>query len=151
MTTVGVPRASLTVDEYLAAVPHAYLIPHAEFVVDGRRLDGRCPCVVDNSLDDWAAAYPGFVILNLGWLQKAPTPVKLWIYYHEAHHARFGPDEFAADRAAVERGVRDGWLDHSGLEIVCNFISAAAGDAEHLPGPTRAAAMRNTYRECTSY
>jgi hypothetical protein len=98
--------------------------------------------VVDPNLDDYAASFPQFVILNSRVIGKVATPVKLWIYSHECGHMFGGPDENKADCFAVQRGKRMGWLTPQGLDQVCTFISAARADSMHVSGPNRCALMR---------
>ncbi len=106
---------------------------------------GRRPTVLDVHLDDFGAAYPGFVILNPRLLARVSTPVKLWIYAHECGHQYRGPDETRADCFAVQRGRRYGWLDSDGLEQVCRFISPARSSMMHLSGSRRCAIMRQCF------
>ncbi|HVJ79099.1 MAG TPA: hypothetical protein VM620_14820, partial [Hyphomicrobium sp.] len=73
-----------------------------EFKLDGRRqVCGQRPTVIDNKLDDYGAAYPGFIIMNPRYLAKVSTPVKQWIYAHECGHQFRGQDEETADCFAV--------------------------------------------------
>ena len=90
--------------------------------------------MLDNKLDDYGAAYPGFLILNPKLLARVSMPVKLWIHAHECGHQYRGPDEETADCFAVQRGRRQGWLTPDGLEEVCKFISPAKGDSMHFSG-----------------
>ena len=90
--------------------------------------------MLDNKLDDYGAAYPGFLILNPKLLARVSMPVKLWIHAHECGHQFRGPDEETADCFAVQRGRRQGWLTPEGLEEVCKFISPAKGDSMHFSG-----------------
>ena len=56
---------------------------------------------MDNKLDDYGAAFPGFLILNPKLLAKLKaTHVKLWIHAHECGHQFRGPDEETADESA---------------------------------------------------
>jgi hypothetical protein len=121
-----------------------------EFKLDGRRqVCGQRPTVIDNKLDDYGAAYPGFIIMNPKYLDKVSTPVKQWIYAHECGHQFRGPDEETADCFAVQRGRRQGWLTPEGLNEVCTFISPAKGDAMHFAGSYRCAYMRKCYDDPT--
>lgn len=116
--------------------------------LDGNRMIcGHRPTVLDENLDDYAAAYPGFLILNPKLMQRISTPVKMWIYAHECGHQFRGPDEDTADCFAVQRGRRQGWLTETGLEEVCNFIAPAKGDAMHLSGSHRCESMRRCYAD----
>jgi hypothetical protein len=103
--------------------------------------------VLDEKLDDYGAAYPGFLILNPKLMAKVSTPVKLWIHAHECGHQYRGPDEETADCFAVQRGRRQGWLTMEGLEEVCAFITPAKGDGMHFSGSHRCDAMRRCYSD----
>jgi hypothetical protein len=120
-----------------------------QLVIDGNSLVcGRRPTVLYDQLDDYAAAYPGFLILNRKLLAKlTSTAVKLWIYSHECAHQFRGPDEETADCFAVQRGRRQKWLTAPGLDEICKFISPAKGDSMHFTGPERCEAMRRCYAD----
>ncbi len=135
--------------EYIAHVGgDAKMVPAGSLRLDGNRvLCGHRPTVLDNSLDDYAAAYPGFLIINPKLMNRVSTPVKLWIYSHECAHQFRGPDEETADCFAVQRGRRQGWLSEAGLDQVCNFIAPAKGDMMHLSGSHRCTAMRRCYTD----
>ena len=138
-----------TPDEYVAHVGgDAKIVPHSEFTVDGNKMScGTRPTVEDRQLDDYGAAYPGFLIMNPRLLDKVSTPVKMWIYAHECGHQFRGPDEETADCFAVQRGRRQGWLSPGGVEEICQFISPAKGDAMHFSGSHRCEYMRQCFGE----
>ena len=48
-----------------------------------------------------------------------PQTVRLFVFYHECGHHNVGESELKADCWAIERGVRDGWLDKQGIRAVC--------------------------------
>jgi len=137
-----------TAEEYAEHVGEgAKIVPPGEFKLDGVRLYcGTRPTVIDDKLDDYGAAYPGFLIMNLRLLDKLTTPVKLWIYSHECGHQFRGPDEETADCFAVQRGRRQGWLSPGGVEEICEFIAPAKGDAMHFSGSYRCEYMRQCLR-----
>lgn len=143
----GVP----TPDQYVStAGGDSHVLKSGEFKLDGRpQVCGQRPTVIDNKLDDYGAAYPGFIIMNPRYLDKVSTPVKQWIYAHECGHQFRGPDEETADCFAVQRGRRQGWLKPEGLEEVCTFISPAKGDSMHFSGSYRCAYMRKCYEDPT--
>jgi hypothetical protein len=145
----GASAETPTPEEYLArSGPAAKLVPSGDLELDGRKLVcGRRPTVLDEKLDDYGAAYPGFLILNPKLMSKVSTPVKLWIHAHECGHQYRGPDEETADCFAVQRGRRQGWLTPEGLEEVCRFISPAKGDAMHFSGSHRCDVMRRCYAD----
>ena len=138
-----------TPEEYLNQIGgEAQLLPPGEFVLDGRKqLCGQRPTIIDNSLDDYGAAYPGFLIMNPKLLGRVSTPVKQWIFAHECGHQFRGPDEETADCFAVQRGRRQGWLTTDGLEEICTFISPAKGDSMHFSGSHRCEYMRQCYSD----
>jgi len=140
-----------TPDEYIAHTGGAaQLVPSGELTLDGRRMIcGHRPTVLDSQLDDYGAAYPGFLILNPRLIAKVSTSVKLWIFAHECGHQFRGPDEEAADCFAVQRGRRQGWLTPEGVEEICRFIAPAKGDSMHVAGSYRCEYMRRCYADPT--
>jgi hypothetical protein len=143
-------RRGPTAEEYVSKVGgDAQIVPVGALKIDGQTvICGRRPTVLDNNLDDYGAAYPGFLILNPNLLAKLnSTAVKLWIHAHECGHQFRGPDEETADCFAVQRGRRQGWLTPEGLEDVCLFMSPAKGDNVHFTGAKRCEAMRKCYAE----
>jgi hypothetical protein len=148
---MGAASAGPTPEEYMARVgAGAKLVPSGQLKLDERKvICGRRPTVLDEKLDDYGAAYPGFLILNPKLMAKVSTPVKLWIHAHECGHQYRGPDEETADCFAVQRGRRQGWLTPEGLEEVCRFIAPAKGDSMHFSGSHRCEAMRRCYADPT--
>ena len=140
-------EAGPTPEEYVAHVGgDARIVAAGQMKLDGQKLlCGQRPTVLDNNLDDYGAAYPGFLILNPKLLNRVSTPVKMWIYAHECGHQFRGPDEETADCFAVQRGRRQRWLTPEGLEEVCRFIAPAKGDSMHFSGSHRCEAMRKCY------
>lgn len=149
LTGAGTASGPPSPDEYVAHVGgNATIVPAGQLTLDNRKLwCGHRPTVLDNNLDDYGAAYPGFLILNPKLLSRVSTPVKLWIYSHECGHQFRGPDEETADCFAVQRGRRQGWLTSEGLDEVCQFISPARGDMMHLSGSGRCEAMRRCFND----
>jgi len=116
--------------------------------LDGTRLIcGRRPTVLDSTLDDYGAAYPGFLILNPKLIARVPKAVKLWIYSHECGHQFRGPDEEVADCFAVQRGRRQRWLTIDGVHQICNFIRPAKGSSMHYSGPHRCQVMKQCFAD----
>jgi len=139
-----------TPEEYIAHVGgDAKLLAPGELTFDKKRklFCGQRPTVLDSQLDDYGAAYPGFLILNPRLMAKVSLPVKMWIFAHECGHQFRGPDEETADCFAVQRGRREGWLTVEGLEEVCRFIAPAKGDSMHFAGSHRCAYMRTCYAD----
>ena len=150
-STVSAEGASAgpTPEEYAAHVGgEAKIVQPGNLKLDGQRMTcGQRPTVLDSQLDDYGAAYPGFLILNPRLISKVPTVVKQWIFAHECGHQFRGPDEETADCFAVQRGRRQGWLTTSGLDEICRFISPAKGDSMHFSGSHRCEAMRQCYAD----
>jgi hypothetical protein len=146
---IGSAAAGPTPQEYVDHVGgEAKVVGPGELRLDGRRMTcGQRPTVLDGKLDDYGAAYPGFVILNPRLIAKVPTVVKLWIFAHECAHQFRGPDEETADCFAVQRGRRQRWLDASGVEEICRFISPAKGDSMHFSGSHRCEMMRQCFND----
>ena len=143
--------AGPTPEEYATHVGgDTQIVKPGDLRLDGRKaLCGERPVVLDSQLDDYGAAYPGFLILNPKLMSKVSTPVKMWIFAHECGHQFRGPDEETADCFAVQRGRRQGWLDTVGLEEVCKFISPAQGDSMHFSGSYRCEKMRSCFVDTT--
>jgi hypothetical protein len=142
-------QAGPTAEEYAAHVGGgAQIVNPGDLRLDGATARcGQRPTVLDNQLDDYGAAYPGFLILNPKLMNKVSTPVKRWIHAHECGHQFRGPDEETADCFAVQRGRRERWLTPEGLDEVCNFISPAKGDSMHFSGGFRCEQMRKCYAD----
>jgi hypothetical protein len=139
-----------TPEEYVQQVGgDARIVPWGELVIDGHKLIcGKRPTVLDNKLDDYGAAFPGFLILNPKLLARIKSlPVKLWIHAHECGHQFRGPDEETADCFAVQRGRRQRWLTPEGLEDVCQFMAPAKADNVHFTGTQRCQAMKACYAD----
>jgi hypothetical protein len=147
VTTAFPVLAGPTPEEYVDHVGgDAKIIGPGALKLDGYRMTcGQRPTVMDGQLDDYGAAYPGFLILNPRLLTKVPTVVKKWIFAHECGHQFRGPDEETADCFAVQRGRRQGWLDDAGLNQICQFISPAKGDSMHFSGSHRCEVMRKCF------
>lgn len=138
-----------TAEEYVTKLGgDAAIVPAGQLKLDNWRVNcGTRPTVFNNKLDDYAAAFPGYLILNPQLIATVATPVKLWIHAHECGHQFRGADEETADCFAVQRGRRQGWLTPDGLELVCSFISKSKGDAVHASGTKRCEYMRTCYAD----
>lgn len=138
-----------TPEEYVAHVGgNSSIVPPGALKFDGERMIcGHRPTVLDETLDDYAAAYPGFLIVNPKLMSRVSTPVKKWIFSHECAHQFRGPDEETADCFAVQRGRRQGWLNEAGIEEICEFIRPAKGDLMHFSGSHRCEVMRRCFGE----
>ena len=135
------------IEEYVQnAGSAAKIVGPGQLRLDGWRMScGNRSTVLDPGLDDYGAAYPGYLILNPKLLNTIPTVVKLWIHAHECGHQFRGPDEERADCFAVQRGRRQKWLTVEGLDQICQFIKPSRGDSLHFSGSHRCEAMRRCY------
>lgn len=106
---------------------------------------GRFPAVMDAKLDDYGAAYFGFILLNPVRFEALPLPLKRYAYTHECGHQYVGFDEGEADCYAIRRGKREGWLDDKVLGDICGFISQSRGDGIHAQGARRCEMMRRCF------
>jgi TIR domain len=99
---------SVTPEEYVArAGGDAKIVPAGELELDGRKaICGQRPTVLDSQLNDYSAAYPGFLILN-------PKP-RLRISV-----SRTGPDDSGLLRRATgpPPGLADASGDGRGLRL----------------------------------
>jgi hypothetical protein len=140
-------HATPTLHEYLAkAGPKAWSVPAGALSFDGESFAcGRFPTVFNASLDDYGAAYFGFVLINPARFQMLPTILKRYVYAHECGHQYVGYDEGEADCYAIRRGRRQGWLDAAGMDAICDFISRSKGDAAHALGVRRCEMMRRCF------
>ena len=126
-----------------ALLPASSVVAPGAFSLAGRPATCEAaPTVLNPHLDDTAAAFGGFIVVNPGRLAHQAPAVQHWAYAHECGHIRFGADEARADCAAVNDGVAQGWLDAAGLDQVCDYIGSAKADLAHGAGAARCRAMR---------
>src|SRR5215470_4158291 len=100
--------------------------------IAGRTVEcGNVRTRLDRNLPGLGAAAPSarLLILNPTQLQRQPDNVRLFVFYHECGHHHVGASELQADSWAVQRGVREGWLDQAVLKQVC----ASFGDVPETP------------------
>ncbi len=137
-----------TPPEYMARMGEgAKIIGAGAFTVEGRTfVCGRRPTLLAPKFEDYAAAFPGYLIVNPDRFAKLTPILQLYAYTHECGHQFVGRDEEAADCYAIDTGLADGWLDAAGLEEICAFISRSPGDQYHPPGVRRCAVMRTCFK-----
>jgi hypothetical protein len=132
-----------TAAEYLARKPHARLVAAGALAFDGQTFTcGRYPTILDPKLDDYGAAWFGFILVNPDRFAKLPLTIKRYAYRHECGHQYVGYDEGEADCYAIRQGRREGWLDDKALDDICAFISRSRGDSAHAFGERRCTMMR---------
>jgi hypothetical protein len=100
--------------------------------VAGRNMScGGVDMVLDARLPNLGAAGPGVLVINPRLLRRETTIVGLFVFQHECGHHHVGSSELGADCWAVNRGVRDGWLDAAGLKQVCRSFGGAPETSTH--------------------
>jgi hypothetical protein len=115
---------------------------------------------LDRNLPGLGAAAPSsrLLILNPTQLQRQPDNVQLFVFYHECGHHHVGASELQADSWAVNRGVREGWLDKAALKQVCTSFGGMPETATHPSAARRcrnldttfASAMATVHREAVA-
>ncbi|MGB0083992.1 MAG: hypothetical protein WBP94_01265 [Rhodomicrobiaceae bacterium] len=139
--------APATAAEYLAYVGgEVKAVPAGQLEYDGRRFAcGRFPTVFNPKLDDYGAAYFGFILINPKRFELLPPTIKRYAYGHECGHQHVGYDEGEADCYSIRRGQAEGWLDKAAMDEICAFISDSKGDAIHPLGIHRCQMMRRCF------
>ena len=132
-----------TAAQYVAKNSYRSIAP-ADFKIQGETVAcGKVGVVLDPSLMDVGAAFPGFIILNPRVMSHLPKVVALYAYGHECGHQLHGVSEEEADCYSVVRGQAQGWLDEAGVQAICDFWKPQArADNIHLPGPERCELMK---------
>jgi hypothetical protein len=88
----------------------ATIVRPGELVLDGHRIScGKWATILDPNLNDYAASYPQFVILNMRYVASVPTAVQLWISVMNvctcsARRTRTRPTAVPSNAAAVLAG-----------------------------------------------
>ena len=141
--------ADPTPEQYLTFIKgKGEIVPAGAFEIDGAQFScGHRPTVIAERLDDYAAAYYGFLIVNEERFSRLPMTLKRYIYAHECAHQFVGRGELAADCYAVQQGRRDGWLDAQGVDTICGFIGQAKASPTHPAGPKRCAHIRACFAD----
>ena len=121
-----------------ASSAHAQKSPVNALEIAGRTVRcGNVRILTDRHLPSEGAAAPGVLILNPSMLSEQPATVRLFVFHHECGHHNVGDSELKADCWAVDRGVRDGWLDDKGLNAVCRSFEDAPETDTHPSGQRR--------------
>jgi len=141
--------ADPTPEQYMDFIDgNGEIVPAGELEIDGESFScGHRPTVVANALDDYAAAYYGFLILNEERFSKLPMTLKRYVYGHECAHQYVGRGELAADCYAVRQGRLEGWLDDDGVDEICGFIGQAKASPTHPAGPKRCQYIRACFSD----
>lgn len=141
--------ADPTPEQYLAHIGgKGEIVPAGALEIDGATFScGHRPTVIADTLDDYAAAYYGFLILNEQRFSKLPMTLKRYVYAHECAHQYVGRGELAADCHAVRQGRLEGWLDQKGVDTICGFIGQAKASPTHPAGPRRCEYIRACFSD----
>ena len=106
----------------------------------GRKLAcGKADIYVDRDLPSEGGAGDTILILNPDMMNQQPPTVRLFVFTHECGHLTVGDSELDADCFAVNRGVRDRWLDRKGLKEVCDSFEGAPETDTHPSAKRRCA------------
>lgn len=119
--------------------------------IAGRSLRcGGVRTLLDPDLPNLGAAGPGVLVMNPRLLRRETTVVGLFVFQHECGHHHVGGSELGADCWAVERGVRDGWLDRAGLKDVCRSFEGAPETSTHPSGARRCRNLDKCFAAATA-
>ena len=107
----------------------------------GRKVEcTNADIMIDRELPSEGGAGDTILILNPDMLNQQPETVRLFVFHHECGHISVGDSELKADCWAVERGVRQRWLDAKGLKLVCDSFEGMPETSTH---PSAARRCRN--------
>jgi len=151
----GVIFALLVPQPAAAGSRTVYFLKNSHVVAPGKYRIGRrqvkcgsARTVIAPRFPDYGGALPGMIILNPGKLRRISLTVRRFVYAHECGHQIVGRDETAADRYAIQRGRRMGWLNRRGVKQICReLFRGEKGDRQHPPGAVRCRAIANAYND----
>ena len=92
---------------------------------------GKADIYVDRDLPSEGGAGDTILILNPDMMNQQPPTVRLFVFNHECGHLSVGDSELDADCYAVNRGVREHWLDRNGLNQVCDSFEGVPETDTH--------------------
>jgi hypothetical protein len=121
--------------------------------IAGRTVEcGNVRTRLDRNLPGLGAAAPSarLLILNPTQLQRQPDNVRLFVFYHECGHHHVGASELQADSWAVQRGVREGWLDRAVLKQVCASFGGMPETPTHPSAARRCRNLDVTFASATA-
>jgi hypothetical protein len=103
--------------------------------------------VLDDRLRNLGVSLPdvNLLVMNPTLVARQPGSVGLFVFYHECGHHRVGASELGADCWAVGRGVREGWLDRSGLREICESFGNAPATPTHPSGAERCSNLNRCF------
>lgn len=121
------------------------------------RVKTQCPGVrvlIDYDIpSEGGAAGRDIILLNPKYMNKAPKAVRLFVFNHECGHTQpeIDDSELLADKYAVFKGVKEGWLDEDGLKQVCDSFEDAPATSSHPSGRTRCKANAKWFAEASKH
>ena len=94
---------------------------------------GGVRSVLDSRLPNLGISVPDarLLVINPTRLARQPGTVRLFVFYHECGHHHVGASELSADCWAVRQGVRDGWLNRTGLTQICTSFGNSPETPTH--------------------
>jgi hypothetical protein len=114
--------------------------------IGGRKVAcNNAEIMIDRSLPSEGGAGDDFVILNPEMLNSQPKTVRIFVFTHECGHLTVGDSELKADCYAVDRGVRERWLDRKGLDEVCRSFDGAPETDTHPSAARRCKNLDQCY------
>jgi len=135
-----------TASTEVSAAPPISLQADGSIQMAARKLRcGDVRNVLDRRLLNLGISMPDakLLVLNPTLMARQPDVVRLFVFHHECGHHHVGASEFGADCWAVQRGVRDGWLNRASLAPICTSFGNGPASATHPSGARRCS---NLYR-----
>jgi hypothetical protein len=127
-----VALVSLAAPVATTGVAHAEEWVGRSVTLAGRKVScGKADIMIDRELPSEGGAGDTVLILNPNMLNQQPPTVRLFVFTHECGHISVGDSELDADCFAVNRGVRERWLDRKGLSEVCDSFEGAPETDTH--------------------
>ena len=136
----GVIAGAVALPAQLDATPGVREARDGTLEIAGRSVRcGQVRNVLDPRLPNLGISIParGMLVINPTLLGRQPETVRLFVFHHECAHHHVGGNELKADCWAIDRGVRDGWLDRGKLHEVCRSFGDAPATPTHPSAATR--------------
>jgi hypothetical protein len=121
--------------------------------IAGRKVAcGSVRSALDPRLGNLGISVPDrrLLVINPVRLARETETVRLFVFYHECGHHHVGGSELQADCWAVGRGVREGWLDRSGLGQVCKSFGNAPETRTHPAAVRRCGNLDRCFLEANA-
>jgi hypothetical protein len=116
----------------------------------------RCAGVrnrLDTRLPNLGISVPAarLLVINPTRLARQPGIVGLFVFHHECGHHRVGASELDADCWAARRGVRDGWLNKTGLAQICMSFGNSPDTPTHPSAARRCSNLDRCFAGAVSF